>query len=64
MAPRILQLLIISMVFFLYSDLEARQTASTISGIVTDTGNQPVQFATVVLLTPDSVIVKGETTNA
>jgi iron complex outermembrane recepter protein len=64
MAPGILQLLIISLVFFLSSNLEARQTASTISGIVTDTGNQPVQFATVVLLTPDSVIVKGETTNA
>lgn len=43
--------------------LEARQLSSGITGTVQDSENQPVEFATVSLLTADSLFVKGEVTN-
>jgi len=43
--------------------LEARQLSSGISGTVQDSENQPVEFATVSLLTADSLFVKVEVTN-
>lgn len=46
-----------------FHELEARQLPSGIIGIVQDSENQPVEFATVSLLTADSLFVKGEVTN-
>jgi len=47
-----------------FQSLEARQHSSNISGSVQDPENQPVEFATISLITADSLFVKGGVTDA
>ncbi|MCC5926813.1 MAG: TonB-dependent receptor [Bacteroidetes bacterium] len=58
-----LVVVLLNLILLPFHSLEARQLAPGISGIVQDSENQPVEFATVSLLTADSLFVKGEVTN-
>ena len=60
----LLKALLFIIILLPFHELEARQPPSGIIGIVQDSENQPVEFATVSLLTADSLFVKGEVTNS
>lgn len=58
-----IKILFYTIILLFFHKLEARQLSSSITGIVLNSENQPVEFATISLLNEDSLFVKGEVTN-